>query len=456
VPVPIAPLVAVVAIGLAVAPLLNAGAVRQIYPATSTEMVERRVPTTATYVGLSGFAMTVPYPAPGMIGRPPYGLLIRDTVASLDMTVVTADAGPGGLLARTVIGRMIGRPFGEAAAERFADRGEDVGGIDPSRVLLEVTPGPDDEVVTVQSVADLSTVPEGSLVSVPLEFDGESIPTCVLDGTCQRGVLAAGTALFVHLAHGKEGGPILVQTAYPSSVAPGQWAGPQHHWDEPFDVDEFEFREFDPDRLQISYGQALDDFVTSPGVQSLAGWGRVLTQASIMHDPDLIRDRLWLGPALLAVLAGLLWLGGRIGYPYFRPSVEGSRRWTAAGEAERLRSSGSGASTTLPEALPIRVSGHALTSAGQRRQLDEAAAVIRPQTSGDGSRVTASVELADGTAIPLAAHDTGLLGSVERGEVVSLGRVEPALWAHWYGTDLKMTFGSVADRDRAADLVSRG
>ena len=115
-PIRVAPLVAIVALGLAVAPLLNAGAVKEIYPATSTEMVERRVPTTVTYVGLSGFAMTAPFPAPGMIGRPPFGLLVRDTVASADMTVVTADAGPRALLWRMVTGRVSSRPFGKTYA----------------------------------------------------------------------------------------------------------------------------------------------------------------------------------------------------------------------------------------------------------------------------------------------------------------------------------------------------
>jgi hypothetical protein len=105
--------------------------------------------------------------------------------------------------------------------------------------------------------------------------------------------------------------------------------------------------------------------------------------------------------------------------------------------------------------MPIVVSGHALTAAGQRRHLDEEAAVMRPVASTSGGRVTASIELRDGAAIPLAAHDTGLLGRVERGEVVSMRRVQPALWAHWYGTDLRMTFESVAARDLAANVVER-
>lgn len=443
---------AVVAMVLAILPLLWAGAVRQVYPATSTDMVERLVPTTVTYVGISGLAMTVPIPAPGRTGAPPYGLLVRDTVASSDLTVVTTDADPRSLLSRTMTGRMVTRPFGEAAAELFTGRGEDIRGLDPARVLLEVAPDPDEEVIAVASVADLAAVPEGSLVRVALELDGESIPTCSLEGTCQREVLAAGTAVFLHLAHGNDGGgPTLVQLGYPSSVVPGEWAGPQVHWDEPFDIGLLETYEYDLDPAlpPISQGQALEDFAASPGVQSLAGWGRVGVQASISHDPNLIRDRLWLGPLLLTLLVGLLWLGGRIGYPYFRPAIEGSRGWTAKPTPETA------APAAPAEGLALRVSGHALTVGGERRKLDEEAAVLRPMTGGNESRVTAAIDLADGSQIPLAAHDTGLLGRVERGEVVSLAGVRPALWAHWYGTDLRMTFESAAARDLAAGLVSR-
>ena len=450
------PVVAVVALVLAILPLLWAGAVRQVLPATSTEMVERLVPITTTYVGLSGMAMTVPFPAPGRVAAPPYGLLVRDTVASTDMTVVTTDADPPRLMSQTVVGRMVTRPFGEPAATLFADRGEDVRGLDPARVLLEVTPDSDEQIVAVQSVAELAAVPEGSLVRVALELKGESIPTCVLDGSCQRGVLAAGTGVFLHLAHGHdEEGAILVQLGYPSSVAPGEWAGPQVHWDEPFDVGLLETYEYDldPELPPISNGQALEDFVERPGVQALAGWGRILDQASIAHDPNLIRDRLWLGPILMILLTALLWLGGRIGYPYFRPAVEGSRRWTTG-------PAGLAPATPAPrppaEDIAIRVSGHALTVAGQRRNLDEEAAMLRPAENVGERRVTAAIELVDGTGIPLAAHDTGLLGRVERGEVVSLSGVRPALWAHWYGTDLRMTFESTAARDLAADLLSRG
>lgn len=452
----VAPVVAVIALVLAILPLLWAGAVKEIYPATSTEMVEREVPITVTYVGISGFAMAVPFPAPGIDERPPFGLLVRDTVVSADMTVISSATPPDALLTRTVTGRVTPQAYGAGAAELFSARGDVTGGLEPGRVVVEVVPDDDEPITDIESVADLAAVPDGMLVQIQLTFDGESTATCVVtEGGCGTRSLAAGSGTFVHLARvadGAEGStPLLVQTAYPSSVVPGRWQGPQVHWDEPFDVGLLETYEYDldPELPPISNGQALEDFIERPGVQALAGWGRILDQASIANDPDLIRDRLWLGPVLLTLLAAALWLGGRIGYPYFRPALEGSRGWSAPPAADA-------ATPDAPaEKLAIRVSGHALTVKGQRRHLDEEAAILRPATRDVEGRVTAAIDLADGTQIPLAAHDIGLLGRVERGEVVSLGGVRPALWAHWYGTDLRMTFESAAARDLAAGLVTR-
>jgi hypothetical protein len=454
-PFDVAPVVAVTALGLAVAPVLWLGALKEVVPVTSTDMVERLVPTTTTYVELSGLAMTVPFPAPGSFHRPPYGLLVRDTLASSDLTVVSTGAGPRSLLERTVLARMVARPFVDEVAERFSSRGEDVGGLEPARILFEVEPDPDEPVVVVESVAELGTLPDGSLISMPLEFAGESIPSCVIESSCRRGDLAAAAGIFLHLARDADGsGTILVQTGYPSSVTPGVWAGDQVHWSEPFDVGLLETYEYDLDPAlpPLTNRQALEEFAERPGVQALAGWGRILDQSSVTHDPELIRDRLWLGPILFATFGGLLLLGERLGYPHFRPDVGGSRRWTTGGSAPP-------AGPAVPAdagPLSVVVSGHALKPEGNRWHLDEAPAVLRPTGDRADGRVTAALHLADGTVIPLAAHDTGLLGRVERGSVIRLTGERPALWAHWYGTDLRMTFESEAARDAAADLVAGG
>jgi hypothetical protein len=211
-----------------------------------------------------------------------------------------------------------------------------------------------------------------------------------------------------------------------------------------------EVYEYDPDLalFPITNRQALEEFAERPGVQALAGWGRTLDQSSVTHDPDLIRDRLWLGPILFAAFGGLLLVGDRLGYPYFRLDVGGSRRWTT---------SGAPAFDAVPPdvgPVPVVVSGHTLKPGGGQRHLDEVAATIRTASPGTGEPST--LELADGTRIALAAHDAVVLGRIERGSVVRLTGVRPALWAHWYGTDLRMTFESEAARDAAAEVVAGG
>jgi hypothetical protein len=109
------------------------------------------------------------------------------------------------------------------------------------------------------------------------------------------------------------------------------------------------------------------------------------------------------------------------------------------------------------QGIPVRVSGHATTVEGRRVHLDEARAVLLPSSARpDGNRATAALNLPDGDEVALAAYDIGALGSVERGEVVRVGGVRPALWAHWFGTDLRLTFESAAERDLAATIARTG
>ncbi len=428
-PVDIAPWIAVGALALAVAPLLWAGSEKEILPVTSVEMVDRSVPTTQTYVSLPGVAMTVSLPAPGSTSGPPYGLLVRDRASANAITIVTSDVPPGRLGARYVVGRVTARGTAAVAVEALEARGESTTGLDGSTWLIEVTPPEDEPITDVASVAGLAGLADGTLVRIPLRFVGESMPTCVLasDG-CPARSLAAGNGIFVHVAHGiPEPDPILVQTAYPSSVVPGRWTGPQ-----------------------VRNGPDLQAFTATVPVGTLAGWGRTLVLASIVDQPDIVRDRSWVGPGLLGTLAGLLWLGSRIGYPFFRPIVEGSRRWGLASSASEV------ALPTLPVAgIPVRVSGHAMTVDGRQPHLDEARAMLVPSSPRpDGGRATVALRMPSGEVIALAAYDIGALGSVERGEVVRIGDVRPALWAHWFGTDLRMTFESVADRDLASRAAS--
>jgi len=426
-----APWVALGAAVLAVLPLLWAGAEKEIVPASSTEMVDRFVPSTVTYVQLTGMAVPVALAAPGSTVLPPYGVLVRDTPASDSTTIVMSATSPLDGLSRTVVGRVVQRTTGADAAEALAARGEATTGLDGGLVVAEL-PAPDDvPILELSGAAEVGSVAEGTLVELEVTFAGESLPTCTLaDAGCAPRVLAAGDGIYFHLARGTgDGQPILVQTTYPSSVVPGSWTG-----------------------TQVRNRADLEAFAATLPVKVLAGWGRVLVLVSIADDPTLVRDRLWLGPAVLGLVAGLLWLGERIGYPYFRPGLEQRRRWASGREA---------VAAELPRnGLTVRLSGHARTMAGQRRYLDDMAARLVPSdgaggtTGGSAGRAPIVVALADGSEIPLAANDLGALGGIERGEVISLRGRRPALWAHWFGTDLRLTFDSTEDRDLAAQAIA--
>ena len=423
---------ALIALGLALLPLLSAGAEKEIVAVSSTDMVDRSIPDSVTYVKLSGLATAVVLPGPGSADAPPYGVLVRDRADSNAFTIVSTPRSPNTLQSRYVIGRITNQSRYVLAPAVFEVRGEDVAGLDPTLVLVEVVPDPSESIRDVSGVGDLPSLPPDTLVRIPLAFSGEAAPPCYLERgpaalteDCGDRTLAAGHGIFVNLARGiPDAAPVLVQTAYPASVAPGTWTG-----------------------TQLRNGTELEAWASTVPVRLLAGWGRVLVLASIIDDPTVGRDRLWLGPIVLGVLAAALWLGLRIGYPVFRPAVEGSRRWAVSGQAE-------GAATWPSEPMTVRVSGHGSMVDGRRVHLDEDPARLAPASTAGlaAGRVTASLHLAGGE-LALATGDIGALGSIEPGEVVSLRRVRPALWVRWFGTNLRITFDTAADRDLAVRLI---
>ncbi len=203
-----APWAALGALVLAVAPLLWAGAEREILTVSSADMVERNVPTTVTYVSLPGLAMSLRLPAPGSAALPPYGLLVRDTVASDTFTVVMTNTDPLALRTRTITGRLQSRPYAEGAAEIFDRRGEATAGLVPGMVIIEVAPTEDEPIHDVASIAELANVANDTLVRLALHFDGEALATCALaDDGCGARALAQGSGVFVHLAHGEGAEP---------------------------------------------------------------------------------------------------------------------------------------------------------------------------------------------------------------------------------------------------------
>jgi hypothetical protein len=426
-PVDAAPLVALGALALAILPLLSAGAEKQVLPVTSAEMVDRSVPSTVTYVHLAGLAVPAALVAPGAAALPPYGVLVRDSPTSDATTIVMTDQPPTSGLSRTVVGRVVHRTTGTDPADAFAARGEDTAGLDRRLVVTELAPPDDEPILDVEGGEALQSVEDGLLVRLDVAFEGESLPTCVLAETgCAPRTLAAGDGIHLHLGHATgDGVPVVVQTTFASSLVPGAWTG-----------------------TQVRNQPELEAFADTVPVQVLAGWGRVLVLVSIADDPTIIRDRLWLGPVMLAALAGLLWAGLRIGYPYFRPGLEGRRRWTSGDDATEAQ---------LPDGgLAVRVSGRVRTLDGHHRHLDDVAARLVRSGPGMGAagRAPIVLSLADGAEVALAAYDLGTLGSVERGEVVSLHGRRPALWAHWFGADLRLTFETAAERDLAARAVA--
>ena len=420
-----APWVALLALGLAVAPLLSAGAEKEVQTVSSSDMVERLVPDSVTYVTLPGLAMPVILPGPGHGTAPPYGILVRDAVDSDELTIVTTDRSPTALQSRYVVGRLIHDDMSDVVSA-LEDAGGVTTGIDSGLVIIEVPPG-DEPIRDVASVADLADVGDQTIVRMPVAFTDDAVPTCELaaDG-CGGRILAKGGGVFVHLARDiPDASPILVQTTYPSSVVPGSWTG-----------------------TQLRNQPELEAWASSVPVQRMAGWGRILVLVSVVDDPTILRDRRWLGPVVLGLVALVLWLGLRAGYPVFRAMVEGSRGWRLLRAPDTERPS-------VPGPVPVRVSGHGTTVEGRRLYLDETPASLEPLASSGlaAGRATASIRLARGGEIVLAAEDIGALGSIERGEMVYLRGVRPALWVRWFGTSLRMTFDSSAERDMAARMI---
>ncbi len=132
---------------------------------------------------------------------------------------------------------------------------------------------------------------------------------------CDARRLAVGTGPWLHLAHDPASGtPIVVQLAYPPTVAPMHVFG-----------------------RQTSDDGAVGRFLDGPQVRQLLGWAQVLRGAIIDQDPDLPVDRLWLGPILFVGLAVLLALGLWSGYPVFHATPLAAGRWPTASRLARAR-----------------------------------------------------------------------------------------------------------------------
>ena len=346
-------------------------------------------------------------------GRPLRWLALRDDATQRGMLMVRTPASADALRTRTVTARVTIDPalvasVGDALAERGATATPDrLAG----RYLVEA-PGatsPRD----VHDPDELALLADGTIVRVELHLEGLGIAACTSDGTCDARSLAGGSGSW--LQRGSIQGtdlPVFLATSYPPTAVPVDLVG-----------------------RQVLDAAAVQALAATPAAEALLGWGRVFDIALLDHDPELPVDRSWLAIAILGGAALTLLLARRRPYPAFRhesPAVG----WTAAGGGGQV----------------ARASGRITLSAGQPATVVNAEARVEP---ADGQRAAAVVlDIPEGVQrleVPAAA--SGVRG-LEVGRLAWVTGSRPALWLHWYQTELQLAFASRADRDRAATLLA--
>ncbi|MGH2454942.1 MAG: hypothetical protein ACRDHD_01600, partial [Candidatus Limnocylindria bacterium] len=281
-----------------------------------------------------------------------------------------------------------------------------------TRLLVELPPAAEPvEVREVRSVADLETVAAGSVVRVELAFAGEGVATCAATADCRARRLGQGIGAWDQLASDRASGQMLVvRTPYPPTVAPVHVFG-----------------------RQTSDPGAVARFLALPWIDGGLAWAQVLRGAIVEHDPSLPVDRLWVGPALFGLLAGLLWLGRGMGYPIYvrtAPTVP-----TPAATGGRVEA---------------RAWGRIAPRGRSALELDDTPIQLWPGPDGPAIRLTgAGMEV----TVPQAL---GALSDMEAGELRYVTARRAALKASWYGSQLLLVFGSTAERDAAAATLASG
>lgn len=399
--------------------LVLAGASLVITRAAPSEVIERRT-YGMTMLEVVGRAYDSGLPAgTDAEGRPLRWLAVRDGPLERSMLLVRTPATPEALRTRSVIARVeTDANLVGAVTDALADRGAPGPG-DPSsatelagRYLVELDEAPDG-VRALEDPAAIAELPDGTVVRVELRLTGEGIAPCRLDGSCRARELAAGAGTWLLRAAGATTRQaVLLATRYPPNALPVAVIGEQVR-DEP---------------------AVAAVAATGPG-DVLFGWGRLLPHAVLDHDPELPIDRSWPAVALLAAVGLWLLLARRRLYPAFRHEA------TPAGWAR--------------PAGPAAVSGRATGSlvAGDAAPRDVVDVPVSVVSGGDGPpRV--EVELPEGPVridVPLAGS---AVSGIEHGRLAWLLRSRPALWLHWYGTDLRVAFDAEADRAAAASILA--
>lgn len=407
---------------LAFVPVAQAGIELIVSPVTIPDFVDRRVGPSTTLVAMDGYALLAPLPAlpppadtvATVDGAAYQWYAVRDTVADRRIALVRSPLASETLLMRTVIARVVDDTVAvRNALLGLAQHGES--GADVSVPLLDEAEQPAGDIRTIDSVAQLAGTEAGDLVRIRLHF-GPGVAVCVATDSCIARRLADGIGSWDNLATDPGTGEfVIVRTSYPPSVAPFAGVG-----------------------VQAANRAEVDELLASVPARGLLNWARVLRGANVEHDLSLPIDRLWLGPLLFAMVAALLFVGMRSGYPRFRitKAAAPGRAVTWDRPAGELR---------------VLASGRITPQGTSPFEVSEVPATLRadPATGETTLRLQIGTEWRS-VVVP---RSLGALGSVQPGEQVEISGSRPALRIGWFGSQLFLVFESPAARDAAIALV---
>ena len=413
---------------MALVPAVQAGSEVIIARATVSAFVERQIGFSSSLVEISGLALLAPLraeppfdpelgPAPGSF----HWFVMRDELSDRGMGLIRSTLDPLALQRREIVARVRDDIDTVAALAAMEARGIGIPESVPSIALQALSPEQASsaaDVRSIGSVEDLQGSAPGTLVRLTLDFTGDAVADCVPADSCQARRLGRGIGPWLHLARDPATEhPMLVQLAYPPSVAPLHIFGRQGS---------------DPG--------AVARLLDGPQVRLMLGWAQVLRGALIDHDPELPVDRLWIGPILFVGFAGLLLVGRRVGYPIFRTTSLGPPRWDPKGKVETA---------------PIHAVATGRLSSPGRSPLDLEAAPARLWRGDGETRLTVVDAGGEGEVEVIIPRALGALSGIEAGELRYVTGQRPALRVGWYGSLIQLVFESADDRDAAATLLRK-
>ncbi len=409
-------------------PVVQAGAELIVTRTSTSDFVDRLTGNDVSLLEVQALAFRIPFAGPPREdGTPTWFYAVRDNVSDDRVAFVRSAVPPGSFATRTVQARvLVDATMISGAAAVLRGHGWLTGPLVDSggRYLAEVDAGQDQGGGrSIGSAADLAGLAEGTLVRIDLHFAGTGIAVCeaadpsaAVGTACNARSLAAGGG-FLQLATDDAGRALVVQTVYPASDVPIHVVG-----------------------RQVRAEAQLASLLTLPWVDRLVGWGNVLPFAYLDHDPRLPVDQLWLAPFLFGVLAALLLIGRRIGYPVFVLEPGALAPATARG----------GTDPGTP--VSTRVSGRLARSRGGPVDVEGAPGMLRAGRPGAGPELV--VELPSGPFEIVLPASGGAMTNLDRGTLHTLRSSRPALWLHWFGSDARLVFDDPGARDQAEAMLA--